>query len=181
MAKSPLPALRKPGALSLLGLSILCAAASATLLLTGLVVAGGVAALVAAICSFASEAPAAALASIGGRAATPVVDAAILASVAWTERSGEPLVAALALITLGAALVASYERARADALGYTTSGTGWVRLARRLLVGAGVAAGGAWLAGALWTALALAVFTLGQGAMVVVAQERDPVATDGAA
>src|SRR5207249_8901795 len=50
-----------------------------------------------------------------------LLDAAVLAPLAWVARSAAPTVTALALVGLGAASVASYERAKGQALGYRGS------------------------------------------------------------
>jgi hypothetical protein len=172
MATPPHPAPREPGALWLLGLSILCAAAAATLLLTGHPVAGGAAGLAAAIACFAATSVTGRRASFALGAVGPLVDAAVLAPIAWTWRTDGTTVAALALITLAAALVGSYERARAAALDYRTRRTAWIALIRRALPAAGLIAGGTWLTASLWAALGIAVLTLSVRAMGVVLQER---------
>jgi hypothetical protein len=180
MANPSHSARREPGALWLLGISILCAAGAATFLLTGHPVAGGGAALAASIACFAAAGATGASASLLLGAVGPLVDAGILAPIAWTHRTDDTQVAALALVTLGAALVASYERARASALGYRTRRTAWLALARRALPAAGVMAGGTWLAASLWASLALAAVTLAVRGMGVVLQERAGRAQGGA-
>jgi hypothetical protein len=179
MANPPHPAPREPGALWLLGLSILCAAGAATLLLTGHPVAGGAAGLAASIACFAATNVTGGRATFALGVAGPLVDAAVLAPIAWSSRTDDTAVAALALATLGAALVGSYERARAAALGYRTRRTAWLALVRRALPAAGVIAGGTWLTASLWAALGLALFTLSVRAVAVALQERGP--THGAA
>jgi hypothetical protein len=173
MANPPHPAPREPGALWLLGLSILSAAAAATLLLTGHPAAGGAAALAASIACFAATTVTGRPGSFALGAAGPLVDAAVLAPLAWTFRTDDSTVAALALVTLGAALVGSYERARAAALGYRTRRTAWIALVRRALPAAGLIAGGTWLTASLWAALGLAAITLTVRAAGVVLQERE--------
>ena len=172
MANPPHPAPREPGALWLLGLSILCAAAAATLLLTGHPAAGGAAGLVASIACFAANNVTGGRATFALGAAGPLIDAAVLAPIAWSFRTDDTTVAALALATLGAALVGSYERARASALGYRTRRTAWLALVRRALPAAGLIAGGRWLTASLWAALGLAVLTLSVRAVGIVVQER---------
>jgi hypothetical protein len=173
MANPPHPARREPGALWLLGLSTLCAAGAATLLLTGHPAAGGAAGLAASISCFAATTVTGGSPSFALGAAGPLVDAAVLAPVAWASRTDDTTIAALALVTLSAALVGSYERARAAALGYRTRRIAWLALVRRALPAAGLIAGGAWLTASLWAALGLAVFTLAVRAMGVVLQERE--------
>lgn len=180
MANPPHPARREPGALWLLGLSILCAAGAATLLLTGHPVAGGAAGLAASVGCFAATNVIGEPASFALGAAGPLVDTAVLAPLAWTFRSADTTVAALALCTLGAALVGSYERARAAALGYRTRRTAWLALVRRALPASGLIVGGTWLTASLWAALGLAVFTLGVRAVGVVLQERGGRAQEAA-
>src|SRR5438034_186153 len=103
MANPPHPPRREPGALWLLGLSILCAAGAATLLLTGHPAAGGAAGLAASVACFAAANVTGGSASFALGAAGPLVDASVLAPLAWTFRTGDTTVAALALVTLGAA------------------------------------------------------------------------------
>jgi hypothetical protein len=181
MAKPTHPVLREPGALSLLGLSILCAAAAATLLLTGRPAAGGAAALVGAIAQWMTGSAATARTSLALGAAGPLGDAAVLAPVAWVHRFDQVEVAALALVTLAAAMVASYERARSASLGYRTRRSAWQRLARQVLPAVAVIAGGRWLPGLLWGALVLAGLTVVMRAANVVLQERSGLALGGPA
>jgi hypothetical protein len=180
MANPTHSARREPVALSLLGLSLLGAATAATLLLTGHPAAGGAAALVAAIAQFMVVADAPGRVSFVRGATAPICDAAVLAPLVWVHRFDDPMVAALALVALGTTLVASYERARSDSLGYRTSQTRTVRLARQALPAAGAIVGGAWLAGTLWAALALAGLLLAVRAANVVVQDRPGIAAEGA-
>src|SRR5262245_40481985 len=103
MAKPPHPARREPGALWLLGLSILSAAVAATLLLTGHPEAGGAAGLAASIACFAAANVGGGRAAFSLGAAGPLVDAGVLAPIAWSFRTDDTTVAALALVTLAAA------------------------------------------------------------------------------
>src|SRR5262249_19802094 len=134
--------------------------------------AGGAAGLAASIACFAVPTVTGGRAAFALGAAGPLVDAAVLAPIAWNYRTDDTTVAALALVTLGAALVGSYERARAAALGYRTRRTAWIALVRRALPAAGVIAAGTWLTASLWAALGLAVFTVTVRAAGVVLQER---------
>ncbi len=84
----------------------------------------------------------------------PLYDGALLASVAWVSREAEPTVAVLALVALGLCYVASYERARADALGFRTFESVGYRAARVALISVGLLADQ--LAIALWLLIALA-------------------------
>jgi hypothetical protein len=180
MAKPTHPARREPAALALLGLSLVGAAAAATLLLTGRPAAGGVAAIVAAIAQFAVVSAPSGRVAFGLGAVAPLCDAAILAPLVWTHRFDDSAVAALALITLGTTLVASYERARSDALGYRVSSMKAMRFVRQVLPAAGVIAGAAWLMGSLWAALAVAGIALVARAAGVVTQDRAGLAPEGA-
>jgi hypothetical protein len=179
MANPTQSARREPVALSLLGLSLLGAATAVTLFLTGHPAAGGAAALVAAAAQFTVVADVPGRVSFVRGATAPICDAAVLAPVAWVHRFDDHLVAALALVALGTTLVASYERARSDALGYRTSQARSVRLVRQALPAAGVIVGGAWLVGTLWAALALAALLLAVRAASVVIQDRAGVAAEG--
>ena len=179
MAKPTHPARREPVALSLLGLSLLAAATAATLLLTGHPSAGGVAAMVAAISQFAVRADGRGRVSFVQGAAAPLCGAAVLAPLVWTHRFDDHLVAALALFVLGTMLVASYERARSEALAYRTSRPRAMRLLRQALPAGGVIAGKAWLTGTLWAAVILAGLLLVVRAANVVLQERGGIAAEG--
>src|SRR5438477_6247193 len=77
MAKPTHPAPREAGALSLLGLSTLCAAAAATLLLTGHPVGGGAVALAGAIAQWMARSAATVRASLSLGATGPLGDAAV--------------------------------------------------------------------------------------------------------
>ena len=173
MANPPHPARREPGALWLLGLSILCAAGAATLLLTGHPAAGGAAGLAASVACFGGDQrhrragvvrPRARLDRSSTPPSSPPSRGPPEPPTPRSPRSRS--------CTLGAALVGSYERARAAALGYRTRRTAWLALVRRALPASGLIVGGTWLTASLWAALGLAVFTLAVRAMGVVLQER---------
>jgi hypothetical protein len=181
MAKPTHPAPREPGALSLLGLSTLCAAAAATLLLTGHPAGGGAVALAGAIAQWMARSAATFRASLALGATGPLGDAAVLAPLAWVHRFDQEEVAVLALVTLAAALLASYERARSASLGYRTRRSAWLRLTRQVLPALAVIAGGRWLPGLLWATLALAGLTVVVRAANVVLQERSSLALGGPA
>jgi len=164
----------------LAGLSILLSAAAALLILLGASTWAGVAAIAAAVLQAA--------AASGGQtgrarllwgAGGPLADAGVLAPIAWVYRASDPAVAALALVTLGCCLVASYERARGVALGYRIASLWGLRLARQVAVGVGVIAGGAALAGALWIALALAAISLVVRAVDVATHQAAPSSEGG--
>jgi hypothetical protein len=85
------------------------------------------------------------------------------------------------LIALATALVASYERARSDALGYRVASTRGARLLRQALPAAGLILGGAWLTASLWGVLFVAGLLVVVRAANVVLQERAAPATGGRA
>jgi len=156
----------------LIGLSILLSGAASLLILLGQPVWGGVTASASALLqagAAATGAPSDRSRLLWG-AAGPLADAAVLAPVAWMHRESDPGVAALALITLGVCLVASYERARGVALGYRIAPMWSLRLVRQVAVAAGVIAGGAALAATLWIALVLATVSLVSRAAAVATQ-----------
>ena len=107
----------------------------------------------------------------------PLHDAAILGAVAWVARPKEPRVAALALVALGVCYVASYERARADALGFRTFESVGYRAVRSALIGIGLLA--AQMTIALWLVIAVGGAALVARAANVAIQHRKP-GRDGA-
>jgi len=58
-------------------------------------------------------------AAFAARILDRVHDASVLAPLAWVARSTDGRIGILALVGLGAAFVAAYERARGAALGFT--------------------------------------------------------------
>ena len=162
------------------GLSILLSAAAALLILLGESTWGGAAAVAAAVL----QAVSAARGRTGrGRllwgAGGPLADAAVLAPIAWVHRASDPEVAALALVTLGCCLVASYERARGVALGYRIPPAWGLRLVRQVALGVGGMAGGAALTGSRWLSLALAAASLVVRAVGVATRQAEPSSDGG--
>jgi hypothetical protein len=172
------------GALVLLVLSIAAASAAATLLLDRERMAGGAAGLAAVL-----------LAAWGSLIATPddartslligvcgpLLDAALLAPVAWVARSAAPQDAALALIGLGLSLVSGYERARSASLEFRTRRSAGYRVLRQAVVATGILAGGVWLRPALWVFMTLAGLALVVRAANVVLQVRHGAPERGSA
>jgi hypothetical protein len=91
-----------------------------------------------------------------------VWDVAVLAPIAWVAREGQPVVAAGALVALGASYVSSYVRARGAALSYSVEESHVTRGIRYGLLSAGLVFGWlplmVWLAAA-WSTLAAVVRT----------------------
>jgi len=72
--------------------------------------------------------------TFASRVADWVFEACVLAPLAWVSRSGSNADAILAMVALGASFVASYERAKGQALGYRGSETPVYRAIRALLL-----------------------------------------------
>jgi hypothetical protein len=100
----------------------------------------------------------------------PLYDSMLLASIAWVARSTEPRLAVLALVALGLAYLASYERARADALGFRTFESVGYRAARIALISIGLIADT--LTIALWLLIALTAAAVAVRAVNVTMQHR---------
>jgi hypothetical protein len=100
----------------------------------------------------------------------PLYDSALLASIAWVARAKEPRVAVMALVALGLCYLGSYERARADALGFRTFESVGYRAARVGLISIGLMANV--LTVALWLLMALAVAAVAVRAANVTIQHR---------
>jgi glycyl-tRNA synthetase len=103
-----------------------------------------------------------------------IFDAGVLAPLAWVARHGDERVAALALFGLGAAFLASYERARGQSLGYRGSeGVGY-RAVRVAILAAALLTGR--LEPLLWVFLALTVAAAAVRAWNVALQQRGSTA-----
>jgi phosphatidylglycerophosphate synthase len=97
-------------------------------------------------------------------------DAAVLLPVAWVERSGSNVDAVLALVGLGGSYLASYQRARGQALGYVGA-EGWgYRVTRYAILSIGLLFGLIDLA--LWTYAVVVVAAAVVRTLNVVQQER---------
>ena len=99
-----------------------------------------------------------------------VFEASVLVPLAWVSRSGSNVDAFLALIGLGASYVASYERAKSEALGYRGSESVGYRATRYAALVLGLLTG--WLEAALWVFVVLTVAAAGVRAWNVASQER---------
>ena len=97
-------------------------------------------------------------------------DACVLVPLAWVARSGSNVDAFLALVGLGGSYLASYERARAEALGYRGTESLAYRGTRYAILVLGLVTG--WLDGALWIFAPLTVAAAVVRAWNVAAQER---------
>lgn len=151
-------------ALAAIAASVLLSGLAASLLLTEHRILAGLVAL--------ASGAALLVGSLQGRAALPdglggrvrftsrvldvVFDASILVPLAWVMRSGSKWDAALAMLGLGFSYLASYQRARGEALGYAGSESLGYRLTREAILVLGLLSG--WIGAALWafTILALA-------------------------
>lgn len=91
-----------------------------------------------------------------------VSDAFLLGGMAWYLSTTEPgRIAVLPLAVLAASLIISYERAKAEALGYDAKGGLMERAERLVLIGLALLFQPAMIA-ILWVMLAATVFTAGQ-------------------
>lgn len=97
-------------------------------------------------------------------------DASILVPLAWVMRAGSNWDAILAIVGLGAAYLASYQRARGQALGYAGSESLGYRGTREALLVFGLLTG--WVAGALWAFTVVATAAVVTRAWNVILQER---------
>jgi CDP-diacylglycerol--glycerol-3-phosphate 3-phosphatidyltransferase len=153
-------------------------AGAAVAIITGRGWQGGLLALVAAVALNSLAGPAArrrALPNAGRRIvaqqlADRVFDGVILAAIAWVRRADDPRVSALALVALGASFLASYERARAQSLGYRGDESAPYRWVREALIGLGLLTG--WVEPVLWVFAALAGAASVVRARNVVQRER---------
>lgn len=99
-----------------------------------------------------------------------VFDASILVPLAWVMRSGSKWDAVLALAGLGSSYLASYQRARGEALGYAGSESLAYRLTREAVLVLGLLSGLA--AAALWVFTVLTGAAAAVRAWNIVIQER---------
>jgi hypothetical protein len=104
------------------------------------------------------------------RAADLLFDASVLVPLAWVMRAGSNWDAVLALVGLGAAYLASYERAKGQALGYVGVESLGYRVTREALLVFGLLTG--WVAGALWAFTIVTLAAVGARAWNVAIQER---------
>jgi len=134
-------------------------AVAAWLILDGRLRAGGVAALAAAVLLVVAgllvPREGAARARILVVLADRVFDGAILASVAWVERTAHPATSVGALMALAASFVAAYIRAKGAGLGYVVEESPLTRAIRTGMISVALIAG--WTS---WAFSLLAVWLL---------------------
>jgi hypothetical protein len=176
-------AVRRPGrAATLLFVVPAALGLAAWLILAGHRLFAGLAASVAAVGSLALTVEGSGRLEPRIVFATRVLDrafeAALLAPLAWAAREGSMRRAILAMVGLGASYLASYERARGEALGYREREGAGYRFARWALLVFGLLTG--WLEPSLW---AFAVLTLAASAVraanVARQERRDGLAAEG--
>jgi hypothetical protein len=99
-----------------------------------------------------------------------VFDASVLVPLAWVMRAGSNWDAILAIVGLGAAYLASYQRAKGKGLGYAGSESLGYRVTREALLVFGLLTG--WVAGALWAFTLVAISAVFARTWNIVLQER---------
>jgi hypothetical protein len=168
-------------AVVLLGGSAALAGLCCGLILTGHQVAAGVAGLGAAGGLVLGVARADTMAGRRGPFAAFLLDrtfdACILGALAWVSRSTAPRVSALALVAMGGAFTASYERAKAASLGYRAREAPAYIAVRSLLPVLGLLTG--WVEASLWVLSMVVVAAVAVRAWNVAAQHRRTVTASG--
>jgi len=134
--------------------------------------AGMAAFLAAAALAAASDARAmrSARPAFAGRMLDRVFEACVLGPVAWVARQGSPRAAVLGLVGLGGSYLASYERARGEALGYREHEAQGFRMARWALLVFALLTG--WIEVSLWAFVVLTGAASAVRAANVARQER---------
>ena len=107
-----------------------------------------------------------------------VFDACVLVPLAWVARTGPDGEAVLALVGLGASYLASYERAKGQALRYQGVERALFKRTRYAILVLALLTG--WLLGWLWAYAILTVAAAGVGAWNVARQDRRLSTTDQA-
>jgi CDP-diacylglycerol--glycerol-3-phosphate 3-phosphatidyltransferase len=103
-----------------------------------------------------------------------LTDALLLGGVAWYLATTQPgRLAVLPLAVLAASMLISYERAKAESLGFTAKGGLMERAERMLALGFGLLFDG-WLVGVLWVMLVLTLVTAVQRFVMVWRQASVP-------
>jgi hypothetical protein len=97
-------------------------------------------------------------------------DASILAPLAWIARGASSRIAVLALVGLAVSFLASYQRARGEALDYSGYEGTEYRAVRTFLLALGLLAG--WVEPTLWAFLVVATAAAGVRTWNVVRQQR---------
>jgi hypothetical protein len=161
-------------ALNLLGASAVAGGLAAWLILSGHRVLAGVAALVGVLLLQAGHAAAARSGrpseGFAERVVDRVLDACLLAPIAWVLRHGPARPAALALVALGATFLAAYERARGWSLDYRIAETAPYRLLRGLVVALGLLTG--WIEASLWIVAVVSLAAATVRTLDVIRQEK---------
>jgi phosphatidylglycerophosphate synthase len=103
-----------------------------------------------------------------------IFDASILVPLAWVMRSGSNWDATLAMLGLGTAYLASYQRAKGQSLGYVGSESVGYRVTREAILVLGLLTG--WVTAALWAFTVVAAAAACVRVWNVVLQERQPAA-----
>jgi hypothetical protein len=164
---------------ALLGLlAALASGATALLILRDQrLAAGAAAAVAAATLLFALPRPRDRMGIFAGHLLDLLFEGCVLVPLVWAERFASPRVAVLALVGVGTALVATYERAKGRGLGYRTV-EGWpYRAACEGLLVLGLLTG--WLEAALWGFVVLTGAAAAVRAYNVARQERHRKAVAG--
>jgi CDP-diacylglycerol--glycerol-3-phosphate 3-phosphatidyltransferase len=160
----------------LTALGVAMAAASAVAIANGALRAGFLFLFLAAVPDVLDGAVAKASGTAGPRGAffdsvaDRVADALLLGGIAWhLSTTHEGRIAVLPLAVLGASLIISYERAKAEGLGYQAKGGLMERAERLIAIGVGLLFDSI-LIGVLWVMLALTLVTMVQRFVKVWAQ-----------
>ena len=166
----------------LLAATVLLCAGTAPLILTRHRLLAGLVALAGATALLAAEAigprTGRSRELFGVRMLDRVYEATILVPLAWVTRAGDNGDALLALVGLGSSFLASYQRAKGQALGYRGDegtlfqGTRYAILVLALLTG--------WLLAGLWAFAVLTVAAAAIRAWNVARQDRRPSSAGGA-
>jgi hypothetical protein len=154
--------------------AIALSAGTTALILTRHRLFGGLAALAGAIALLAADASAPKAGrsreSFAGRVLDRVYEASILVPLAWVARTGPDGEAVLALVGLGASYLASYERAKGQALRYHGVERALFKRTRYAILVVALLTG--WLLGWLWVYALLTVAAACVGAWNVARQDR---------
>jgi hypothetical protein len=166
----------------LLAGAIVLSAGTTALILTRHRLFAGLAALAAAIALLAADASAPragrSRAWFAGRVLDRVYEASILVPLAWVARTGPEGEAVLALVGLGASYLASYERAKGQALRYQGVERALFKRTRYAILVLALMTG--WLLAWLWAYAILTVAAACVGAWNVARQDRRVSTTDQA-
>jgi hypothetical protein len=166
----------------LLAAAVVLSAGTAALILTHHRLLGGLVALAGAASLVAAEAwaPRAGRSRelFAVRTIDRVYEASILVPLAWVARAGDNGDALLALVGLGSSYLASYERAKGQALGYRGGERGLFARTRYAILVLTLLTG--WLFAGLWIFVVLTVAAAAVRAWNVARQDRGASTADGA-